>query len=121
MGYPAFVLPVAARTEAELESHPELRQQAKDPQTRKRLLAGMPGERNWYNLTDDLRIEWEEFVRTYQSPRQGELDPPCFWLNEETRLCKHHEYRPDVCRNFDIGSSGCLDWRKFYSDRVQKP
>jgi len=119
MGYPAFELPVAQRTEAELESDPELQQLAKDPRMRKRLTSGTPGEKNWHNLTDDLRTEWEEFVRAYQPPSPGELDPPCFWLNEETRLCKHHEYRPNVCRNFAIGSTGCLDWRRFYSDRIQ--
>ena len=119
MGYPAFILPQEPRTEAEIEQDPDLRRLAEDSSARKRLLAGVKGEEHWFRLPENLKRELEEFVRSYTPPLEGELDPPCFWLDEETRLCKHHEYRPRVCRDFEIGSSQCLEWRKVYEDRIQ--
>ncbi len=37
---------------------------------------------------------------------------PCIWLDVETRRCRHHECRPNVCRDFDIGEEDCLAARK---------
>ena len=119
MGYPAFNLPVKPLSNEEIESDEHLRRIAQDARTRKQLLAGSPGEKYWQTLPDDLRNELESFVQTYEPPPDGELDPPCYWLDRETRLCKHHEHRPRVCRNFEIGGPGCLDWRTFYVDEFR--
>jgi Fe-S-cluster containining protein len=29
---------------------------------------------------------------------RGAQDLPCYWLDEETMLCKHYEFRPRICR-----------------------
>ncbi len=124
MGYPAFILPQTPRTEAEIDADPKLKKLALDPRTRKRLLEGIPGEDYWHKLPEHLRDELNEFVSDYRIPaadNPDELDGPCFWLDPETRLCKHHEHRPNVCRDFDIGSKGCLDWRWHYADRIETP
>ena len=37
---------------------------------------------------------------------------PCGWFDMETRQCRHHEHRPDVCREFEVGSEYCRNMRK---------
>jgi Fe-S-cluster containining protein len=37
---------------------------------------------------------------------------PCIWFDEETRRCRHYEYRPLACREFPIGEEDCLDARR---------
>ncbi len=32
---------------------------------------------------------------------------PCLWLDPHTKLCKHYEYRPQLCRDFFCGDE-CL-------------
>lgn len=46
-------------------------------------------------------------------------DAPCIWLDGRTKLCKHYQYRPSVCRDNDDendgltpGDEGCLEWRR---------
>ena len=117
MGYPAFIKPAPALTAQEIEADPRLRELAKDPRTRQQFLDGSLGEEHWHCLPAHLRVELEAFVANY-SVAEGELDPHCFWLDLNTRLCKHHEYRPRVCRDFDIGSRGCQEWRNHYQDQI---
>lgn len=77
-----------------------------------------PAEPHWDLLPDDLKQELVAYIENYQSPPAGELDGPCFWLDHDSRLCKHHQYRPEVCRRFQVGSKECRDWRDFYRDRI---
>lgn len=77
-----------------------------------------PAESNWLALPEPLKRDLLSYIGQYQPPAAGELDGPCCWLDEETRLCKHHQYRPDVCRKFDVGGKDCLDWRRFYQDKI---
>ena len=50
--------------------------------------------------------------------RQGALDSrgdqelPCIWLDLETNKCKHHDLRPDICRDFEMGGDACLEHRE---------
>ena len=37
---------------------------------------------------------------------------PCLWYDAESQRCKHYEYRPDVCRDFEPGSSECAYFRE---------
>lgn len=41
-------------------------------------------------------------------------DGVCIWFDPGTRRCKHHELRPEICRDFEIGSVECLGWRGSY-------
>lgn len=51
-----------------------------------------------------------------QRDRDGWPDfVPCFWLDLETRKCKHYEHRPEVCRDaLVINDDGCRHWREEY-------
>ena len=73
-----------------------------------------PAEKYWINLPTHLRTELTEYRRRYQEPDAGELDGPCFWYDQETGRCKNHEFRPNVCRDFEVGCTDCLGWRKTY-------
>jgi len=37
---------------------------------------------------------------------------PCIWWDQSTRKCIHHEHRPNVCREFEIGGECCLETRQ---------
>ena len=37
---------------------------------------------------------------------------PCGWFDLVTGQCRHHEHKPEVCRDFEVGGGGCLDFRK---------
>ena len=77
-----------------------------------------PPESHWLDLPSDLKQELLDYIADYQAPPEGELDGSCFWLDKETRLCKHHTHRPNVCRDFSVGSKGCLQWREFYREEI---
>jgi Fe-S-cluster containining protein len=32
---------------------------------------------------------------------------PCVWLDLSTLRCRHYEFRPQACRDFEIGSTLC--------------
>lgn len=39
-------------------------------------------------------------------------DPaPCLWFDADRRTCKHYDYRPEVCRDYEPGCQSCLDHR----------
>lgn len=123
MGYPAYILPRAPMTEDEILADENLAKQVKkNPMLKTDLLAGREGEAHWHRLPKTLKAEWQAYVDQYELPDYDGsvkgLDGPCIWLDMDTRQCKNHEYRPNICRDFKTGSQGCLDWRKHYSDQV---
>ena len=81
-------------------------------------LQTQPDEVHWTNLPSELKEQLLRYIANYKPPREGELDGPCVWLNLDSRRCEHHEYRPQVCRDFDIGSQDCLDWRAHHRDSI---
>lgn len=36
----------------------------------------------------------------------------CLWFDSTTRRCKHHEFRPEVCRDYELGGRACLRRRR---------
>jgi uncharacterized protein len=38
-------------------------------------------------------------------------DGPCPWLDVDARRCRHYEYRPDICRSFEVGAKWCAQLR----------
>lgn len=74
-------------------------------------LKSQPDEPYWTTLPAPLKEELQRYIANYNPPPAGELDGPCVWLDMNTRRCKHHEHRPRVCRDFSVGSKGCLEWR----------
>lgn len=39
---------------------------------------------------------------------------PCLWYDEEAKQCRHHEYRPDTCREFEVGGDACRATRSHF-------
>jgi uncharacterized protein len=37
---------------------------------------------------------------------------PCIWHDRATGKCKHHEHRPNICREYEIGGELCLETRE---------
>jgi uncharacterized protein len=68
----------------------------------------------WLSIPEQLKADLLEYVAGYSPPPEGELDGPCIWLDQSTKLCRHHEFRPRVCRDFRVASKGCLEWRRAY-------
>ena len=75
-------------------------------------LATQPDEEHWTTLPNELKEQLQGYIANYAAPPQGELDGPCVWLDLDSRRCEHHQHRPNVCRDFEVGSKGCLDWRE---------
>ena len=83
---------------------------------------GLPDQQDevhWTQLPSELKHELLEFVSRYSPPAPGELDGPCFWLDISSRRCRYHAHRPKVCRDFRVGSQGCLQWREYYRDQIK--
>lgn len=57
-------------------------------------------------LVDEINQHFSGLLRG-QEPQES-----CLWFDFQTRLCKHHEYRPQVCRDYEIGGRECLRERR---------
>lgn len=56
-----------------------------------------------------LPSELEVSLRTLlRGPLAGGDECPCVWLDRRYGRCKHHQYRPSFCREFEVGSEDCL-------------
>ena len=42
-----------------------------------------------------------------QEPQEG-----CLWFDPVHRMCRHYEWRPPVCRDYELGGSGCIALRR---------
>lgn len=124
MGYPAFILPRKPMTQDEIDSDERLAKKARaNPAFLQELLDGRPGESYWHALPEDLRADWVAFVESYQTPEYGDsvdtFDKACIWFDMNSRQCRHHQYRPQVCRDFEAGSKQCQEWRNHYRDQIR--
>jgi Fe-S-cluster containining protein len=36
---------------------------------------------------------------------------PCIWWEKTTGKCRHHEHRPNICREYEVGGELCLETR----------
>ena len=61
----------------------------------------------------------EELKRSLDDGGYSITDPdtPCIWLDLATRQCRHYEWRPPVCREFELGGDDCLRIRQEVRDR----
>ena len=104
MGYPAFNIPVAEQL-SNVKINSTLSLRSSEFQDRQR----------WLELPQELKKALQLTIANYQKPvAEDGLDGPCTWWDPETKLCRHHQHRPQVCRDFEVGSVACLDWRKAY-------
>lgn len=77
----------------------------------------MPGNEEWAVFQRDnpalhaeLKAEYERKKAEDDWPEEG----PCFWLERASGRCKHHESRPEICREFEVGGEWCLAAREHY-------
>lgn len=46
--------------------------------------------------------------------RRSHPEGPCCWLDTKSRRCRYYEHRPQICREFEVGSFECREWRLSY-------
>ena len=61
----------------------------------------------WETVPGDVKDELLEFI----DEGGAELGVPCFWFDTKSKLCKHYEYRPQICRDFEMGNPHCVRLR----------
>lgn len=64
-----------------------------------------PGEELWDHLPDDLRQD------AIAARSRRNFDIPCAWFDQSTNQCRHYEFRPVACREFQVHSPICLSTR----------
>jgi len=74
---------------------------------------------NWDALPESLRSEIVDFRMNIRP--QSSHDQPCIWLNLATKRCRHYEYRPSLCRTFELGGEDCLGFRMLHMPIVIVP
>ena len=62
-----------------------------------------PGEEARWNVPDWMLESVHDRIRRDE---QFEL-LACVWLDPQTLRCRHYEFRPQACRDFEIGSLLC--------------
>jgi Fe-S-cluster containining protein len=68
----------------------------------------LAGEPEWEALTESQKDEIWAAIRMHR----GDSGLPCIWYDAATARCIHHEIRPGVCREFEVGGTDCLEARK---------
>ena len=74
-------------------------------------------------LPADLRTELDSYVdQAVRSGNDSEIKP-CLWYDVAKRQCQHYEWRPQMCREFEIDSDFCHSWRRQYriGEQVKSP
>lgn len=61
-----------------------------------------------------------ELEATIRGPLSGDDTMPCVWLDRSCGKCAHHDYRPSVCREFEVGCEACLKYRRLSRERLAK-
>jgi len=49
--------------------------------------------------------------------RGQESQERCLWFDTDLRRCKHYDWRPQVCRDYQLGGDGCLLAREAYREK----
>jgi Fe-S-cluster containining protein len=47
----------------------------------------------------------------------GNLSGPCAWLDALDNRGRYYEFRPDICRTFEIGGKWCSQFRELHQIR----
>lgn len=65
-------------------------------------------------LTGEAKRTLDEYCAWLVASRpKGER--PCIWFDPATRACRHYDDRPNICRDFAMGSDGCRNWRREFN------
>jgi Fe-S-cluster containining protein len=63
------------------------------------------------NLPQAVILELRDYLKDLLAGIERE-DSACIWFDENSMRCRHHEHRPSVCRDFEVGSEDCVGWRE---------
>jgi Fe-S-cluster containining protein len=63
-----------------------------------------PGDPTYKSCPPKLLKEIEDYLN---SPRYIDAEHPCLWLNRSTGECKNYQYRPEICRDYQVGEISC--------------
>jgi len=71
---------------------------------------------HWRSMPESFREELRAYLRDRRA-RRAEMagsvqSRPCVWLDVETRRCRIYAYRPQVCRDYQVGGPDCLEQRR---------
>jgi Fe-S-cluster containining protein len=73
---------------------------------------GDPSYRRLQRDRLDLAVELEADYREREAVGGPWDGTPCLWYDPATRGCRHYGWRPDICRDFEVGDEECRDARK---------
>jgi Fe-S-cluster containining protein len=77
-------------------------------------LADEPDHETWLAMPDEIRRSLSDY---YGAVDRGEVadrsahEVPCLWYDPEKKSCRHYEWRPIVCHEFEVGGEDCLRMR----------
>jgi Fe-S-cluster containining protein len=57
-------------------------------------------------LIDEIDAHFQGLARGYE-PQES-----CLWYDPEARCCKHYEWRPPICRQYELGGRDCRQLRR---------
>jgi len=63
-------------------------------------------------LPESLQAELQAMVRHFNETGWPPDGSACVWYDAQARRCKHHEHRPVICRDMQVGGDACLRWRR---------
>lgn len=63
----------------------------------------------WKRVPEHLKKQVNDHV---DALTDIDLGQPCIWLDPKTKQCMHYEYRPQMCRDFEVGSFHCHRFRR---------
>lgn len=66
-----------------------------------------------YELPSGLRDEVLDWINNRPEREMSNL--PCYWYDQETRKCKQYAHRPQLCRDFEVGSESCIRFREIFN------
>jgi len=69
------------------------------------------------SLPDHAIAELRDYVKQLLVGNERD-DHACIWLDQEAMRCRYHEFRPSICREFEIGSDDCRSWREKYNNAL---
>jgi Fe-S-cluster containining protein len=73
------------------------------------------GEEAWERVSrerPDLRSELDADYQKRRASGGPFYGTPCIWYDAESHRCRHYEYRPLACHEFEVGGDDCRDARR---------
>ena len=69
-------------------------------------------DQRWIDLPQPLVGEIEAHLKALGGDENADFGQACIWFDPQKKNCRHHEFRPQLCRDFEIGSEACLRVRR---------